>query len=309
MRASGVTLFCGAALVAACGLDAMGSLSDPTLPGPTRDATVETEGPLAEDGGADAIVDSSAVLDATFDVVPLPADAGAPAIYAVSGRSWTYRPDNGNWSGGTQFPSGGCPVLDDLAADVNGTVYATGNGATQLFRYDPVAISCVPIGGTGTYTTSLGFAPRGTIDPIADVLVGYRANGDYVRIDTTTGAVVVVTAGAAQGRAIADVVNVGLEGFVAVGSGNGCGATACLWRISLATGQLLTAAPIGAYPATRPVTALAHWGGQIFAFTDDDEIWRSTPTNPGGATSVSGHPSFFDVAYRGAASRVNAPTQ
>src|SRR4051812_11621542 len=82
------------AMSAACGLDAIGSLIEGAADG-TRDAATEGTPPVTSDDAAvppdDAAPD--APIDVGPDVPPLPTDAGAPAVYPVSGRAWVFHPD------------------------------------------------------------------------------------------------------------------------------------------------------------------------------------------------------------------------
>lgn len=243
---------------------------------------------------------------------PLPTDPGLPLAYVVSTRFWTFDPTTGAWAGGTPLPTGACPQLDELAVDPFGGLFAVGSNATRLYRVDatnPSSPSCSPIGAGGAgYPQSLAFAPRGTLDPYDEVLVGYAQNGDYVRLDTTTGAITVVTAGALSGMTVGDLVNVGADGYVAV-SGGTCGSGDCVWKISLATGQAIAPGAASAkLPSTTHVTGLAHWAGKLHAFCGPDEVFSFDPGNAAGAVVRGGPPGYTNVVYHGAGSRTIAPT-
>jgi hypothetical protein len=117
-----------------------------------------------------------------------------------------------------------------------------------------------------------------------------------------------VTAGALAGFAVGDVVNVGQKGYVAM-TGGLCGAGDCLWEVALATGAKIGAAPLGTIPSTRHVTALGHWGGKLYAYSEQDEAYRLDPASPATAVLVNGPAGYIMVYYRGAGSRTIAPTQ
>jgi hypothetical protein len=237
----------------------------------------------------------------------LPASPGSPLVYVISTRFWTFNPTTNAWGGGTQLPVNNCPYLDELAVDPFGKVFAVGNGGTQLYHVDPGALTCTAIGAAAAgYPQALSFAPRGTLNPGNEELVGYVANGDYVRLDITSGAVSLVKAGALAGYTVGDLANVGAKGYVAV-TGGACGAGDCILQVSLTTG--LPIGGPGKLPATRHVTALAHWGGKLYAFCERDEVYAIDPANPGAAPKLGGPPNFYNIAFRGAGSRTIAPTQ
>ncbi len=267
---------------------------DPT-PIPTGDGSVE----YVDAGDPDAT--------APFDGGVLPGSPGPPLIYVLSTRLWTFNPVSGQWGGGTSLPANNCPSLDELAVDPYGALFAVGQGGSALYRVDPSALTCTAIGAGGmTYPQALAFAPRGTRNPYVEELVGYGANGDYVRIDRTTGALSLVKAGVFAGYSVGDLINVGMKGYVVL-TGGTCGTGDCLWEVSLATGDKIGAA--ATINAGRQVTGLGHWGGRLYAFGAPDDINRIDPASPGAAVGMNGPPGFTNVAYRGAGSRTIAPTQ
>jgi hypothetical protein len=311
-------------VLSACSLSTIGGLSDqgtgvePTTDGAPRsdaardtDATVDEGGArtdAGDDGGTGEDADASTpIVDAGIDVRPLPADAGPPTALVLSGRLWSYDMPADSWSGGQQLPTGGCPQLDDVAIDAYGNAYAVGNNGASFYSLNPTNVSCSQIGNNGTYPKATTFALRGTLLPFTEALVGYQDNGDYVRIDTTTGSVSVITQGAMAGFTVGDVVNVGTKGY-AVLSGGACGSASCLWEVNLATGMRVGASAIGNFPG-GPVTGLAHWGGKIYGFVNPDQVYRADPTNPGGASGLGGVPNYVSVQFLGAGSNPAAPTQ
>ena len=312
-----------AVFFAACGFDGVGAIPDGEAardqpPGGSEGGVVEGgangdgSSPTQTEGGGVPVLDDAGVVDAAIPHEagpPLPTSPGPPLAYVVSGRFWTFDPTNGAWTGGTALPANDCPALDELAVDPFGVLYAIGNNATALYRVDPTNLTCTAIGAPGSgYPQSLAFAPRGTLDPYFEVLVGYNANGDYVRIDTTTGTLSVVTSAALAGVVVGDLVNVGLKGYVAV-NGGPCGSGDCIWEISLSTGKAVAPGAASAkLPSTTHVTGLAHWAGKLQAFCGPDEVFSFDPGNAAGATPRSGPPGYVNVVYRGAGSRTIAPT-
>jgi hypothetical protein len=314
-----------AGALGACGFDGGGELAAPADAAAVDPARGEA-GTSAFDGGSDldgnftnldgatgandaADADAAAPHDAG---PPLPTDPGLPLAYVVSTRFWTFDPTTGAWAGGTALPAGTCPQLDELAVDPFGGLFAVGSNATRLYRVDatnPSSPSCTAIGAGGAgYPQSLAFAPRGTLEPFDEALVGYTTNGDYVRLDTTTGAIAVVTAGALSGMAVGDLVNVGPDGYVAVNGGS-CGSGDCVWKISLVTGRPISPGAASAkLPSTTHVTGLAHWAGKLQAFCGPDEVFSLDPANAAGAVVRAGPPGYTNVVYHGAGSRTIAPT-
>jgi hypothetical protein len=313
--------------LAACGFDGLGpsptpssseappvspSASAPGAPTSDLDAGTITEvepPPLLDPAEGGAAVDAAAPYDAgsVFDAGPLPTSPGPPVIYAVSAaRFWTLNPTNGAWGGGVLLPNATCPYLDELAVDAFGQVFAIGQSGSRLYRLTG-ALTCTPIGAGGAgYPQALSFAPRGTLNASDEELVGYLANGDYVRVDTQTGILSLVTAGALAGYVVGDIVNFGAKGYALV-SGKSCKVN-CLWEVSLTTGIPVTPAPV-ALPMKNPATALGHWGAKLYAFGAPDEAFAIDLANPAAAKKFAGPPNFVNVLYRGAGSRTIAPTQ
>jgi hypothetical protein len=169
---------------------------------------------------------------------------------------------------------------------------------------DPKDVSCTQVGtGGAPYPRAMSFAPQGTL-ATGEVLVGYRDNGDYVRIDTATGATTVIAPGALSGYTMGDLVNVGATGYAAA-SGGDCGSDSCLWEIDWTDGSRKKKE--GTFQ--HVMSGLAHWGGKLYAFSSPDGTWTSDPTKPDNATAIQGPPGYTNVVYSGAGSRTSAPTK
>lgn len=276
--------------------------TDAAVPDDAADGAVARDASVAPDAA-----DAAPPIDAG---PPLPTDPGTPTVYVVSDRFWTYDPVAGTWAGSTLLPTAGCPTLQELAVDPFGVLFATGNTKAALYRVDPSTLTCVQLGAggaAGSYPDAMTFAPRGTLDPSYEVLVGYQPNGDYVRIDTVTGAIETVTPAALGGFTVGDVMNIGSKGYVVM-TGGSCGTSDCLWEISLATGAKIGATPLGNIPSTVHVNALGQWAGKLYAYAGPDQAFRVDPANPAAATPIGGPPGYIQVNYRGAGSRTIAPT-
>src|SRR5262249_7360553 len=85
-------------------------------------------------------------------------------------------------------PLDGCSSVTDTALDKDSTL--DGTTTTGLYTIDKDTAACTLV-ATGEYPNSLSFVPAGTVDANDEALVGYNGS-DYVRIDTTTGAVTVI---------------------------------------------------------------------------------------------------------------------
>ena len=190
------------ACFAACGYDgvatSLGPANDLRIADASGDASFgdasvdgalirEDDPPPIDVGDASVVYADAGNLEAAtaFDAGPLPTSPGSPLIYVVSTRFWTFDPVSGGWGGGTQLPANGCPSLSELAVDAFGNLFAVGAGSGALYRVNPSTVQCSAIGAGGiSYPQALTFAPRGTLNPSVEELVGYGANGDYVRVDT-----------------------------------------------------------------------------------------------------------------------------
>src|SRR5262249_32943717 len=76
----------------------------------------------------------------------------------------------------------GCTHVADIAVDANSDLYAS--TGTEMYLVATQNARCTKL-AAGTFPNSLSFVPRGTLDPNAEVLVGYQG-ADYLRIDMQT---------------------------------------------------------------------------------------------------------------------------
>jgi hypothetical protein len=312
-----------ASLICACGLSAVGTGGDAPgggddTAGGASDASVHADGSTSSSATGDAMPFSGGEsgagggnTDAGSDAptyVP-PADAGTPILYAASGRFWTLSPTTKTWGGSSQFPTGGCDTLDELAVDAQQRLYGVGNGNLYSIVVngsgDP---TCTRIANGNTYPQALAFAPGGVLDATQEVLVGFQSNGDYVRIDVGTGMVKVITSNALAGKTAGDIVNVGNVAYAAISDNAGCSNNSCLYTFDWKTGAL-SATSLGNFPTSKTVTGLAHWGGVLFAFADSDVAMTSGPAAPASAATFNGPNGYTGVAYHAAASTSIAPTK
>jgi hypothetical protein len=195
----------------------------------------------------------------------------------------------------------GCGAVLDIALDANSNMFATSDGG--LFRVDLATAACTKI-ADGTYPNSLSFVPKGTVDPNAEALVGYQDNNDYIRIDTTTGAIATVgSLGNVAYHSSGDIVSViGGPTYLSV-QGDSC--DDCLVEVNPATGAVVKEwGSLG-----RPdVYGLAFWAGSVYGFDDGGDLFEVTFSGDRlTATDVPIPDKAQDLQFAGAGSTTSAP--
>ncbi len=196
----------------------------------------------------------------------------------------------------------GCTQIIDIALDEASTLYAV--SFTGLYVVDKLTAKCTPI-ATGSYPNSLSFVPKGTVDANAEALVGYEG-GDYVRIDTKTGAKTKI--GALGGGLVSsgDIVSVkGGKAYLTVKGTNACTANDCLVEVDPASGKLVK--NWGSVEHTD-VFGLAFWGGKVYGFDNLGELFEVTFGSAGITTTSIAIPSKPPgLSFWGAGSSTSAP--
>lgn len=177
------------------------------------------------------------------------ADAGAPRpdpndvtiAYAAGIDTIVYAFDR-TTSKFAPLKSTGCPAAEETAVFSDGSVYITSSTSQDLYRWTAAA-GCKSVRIGNRFPFAMGVAPKGTLSATQEVLVGYDG-ADYVRVDTSTGDVAVVTANALGAlRPSGDVTAIGTRGFLAAAQNTGAGAFACaaggdcLVEVDLVTGK------------------------------------------------------------------------
>jgi len=244
--------------------------------------------PLIEGGGGKK--DSSIGPEEDAEVGDTHIPPGTPGrVYAhTKDTLYLYEPVGGDLKEIGKFScldSGNVnDVVIDLAVDRTGTVYATTFG--RFLKVDPITASCTEISkasGTDDYPNALSFVPAGTVDPTKEALVGYAALGtniestDYVRIDTSTGAMTKIgdlnVATGTQYKSSGDLISliqdsnrtfltVKLRGDAGVG-------TDLLAEIDPKTGKVMKV--IGDTKQTD-IFGLGYWAGKGYGFSDNGRI-------------------------------------
>jgi hypothetical protein len=169
----------------------------------------------------------------------------------------------------------GCDTVIDIALDKDGNMFGTTFGG--FYKIDKATAACTHI-ANGSYPNSLSFVPKGTLDPNVEALVGYDMNNNYIRIDTTTGAITVVGAGVltpyASSGDVVSVIGGGTYLTVTGGPQGNCGD--CIVQVNPKTGAVMK--NIG-HLAYGSVFGLAFWGGSAYGFSDSGPVFKIDLTN------------------------------
>lgn len=217
----------------------------------------------------------------------------------------------------------------DIAVDRTGNMYGTSDyGFLKISAVDATCSYIArPDGGTSSYPNSLAFMPIGTVDDTKEALVGYgfdsnRNATDFLRIDTTTGAITKIGnlnpngAGAAgqqtQYRASGDIIGLsrgGNRAFLTVKETVADGGTANTDGFD----QLAEVNPkTGAYKSIVGSTGLkdlygvGQWAGQAYGFSFTGDVVK-VDLETGRAVRVAIDVGF-PVKWFGAGVTTVAPT-
>lgn len=192
----------------------------------------------------------------------------------------------------------GCTYVADIALDESSTIYAS--TGSELFFVETNTARCTRI-AAGKFPNSLSFVPKGTIDQDRETLVGFQG-GDYVKIDTKSGAVTKIGSIGGGLESSGDIVSAkGGKTFVTV-TGPSC--DDCLVEVDPATGKL---AKNWGSIGQKDVFGLAFWAGELYAFTNAGQLFLITLANDKLETKpipVTNAPEKF----WGAGSTTSAPT-
>lgn len=265
-----------AALAALAALSCANSSKDP----------FESDGPAA-DGGAAFATEASR-----------PDPTGAGEVFGHSDNT-LYRVDTISRTVTEVGAFNGCTNINDIALDESSSIYAS--TGTELFYVETNTGNCTRI-STGTFPNSLSFVPAGTVESNREALVGFQG-GDYVKIDTKSGAVEKLGSIGDGLESSGDVVSAkGGKTYVTV-RGKGCTDSDCLIEIDPTTGALTkNHGPIG----KTQVFGLAFWGGELYAFTNAGELVLITLDS--GKLEAKPIPiTNGPTTFRGAGSTTSAP--
>jgi len=163
-----------------------------------------------------------------------------------------------------------CSQVLDIALDKDSHLYGT--TSSGLWSINRASAQCSPI-ATGSYPNSLSFVPAGTLDPNVEALVGYD-QGDYVRIDPTTGTKSTVGQIGGGLASSGDIVSVKGGGTYLTVKGPNC--NDCLIEVNPATGAMVKS--FGEVGHTD-VFGLAFWAGAAYGFDDSGELFEIDLSN------------------------------
>ncbi len=241
---------------------------------------------------------------------------GAAIVTEVFGHSGTtlYRldPETNVVSTVGDFTNCGDNSVLDIALDKDSNLWATKRD--RLYRVDRTNANCTLVNDLGTngYPDSLSFVPEGTVDANVEALVGY-VNADYVRIDTTTGAITVITPNALTGGVISsgDIVSV-IDGgtYLTVKDdfsqpGDICNDRDCIVQINPTTGAITKDFGDVGYD---DVFGLAFWGGKAYGFSKEGVLFEVTfGTNNVASTEVPFPSAPPGLEFFGAGSATSVP--
>jgi hypothetical protein len=238
---------------------------------------------------------------------------GAPQIAEVFGHSedTLYKLNPDTKAVGVIGAFTGCEVtgsangIQDLAADKDSQLYAASH--LGLYRVDKSTAACTKI-ASGDYPNSLSFVPAGTLDPNAEALVGYvidpNDKNQYVRIDTTTGAISNVGQPWAEDYVSSgDIVSVKEGPTYLTIKGGDCTPFDCLAEINPQTGKLVK--NYGQIDGYSKVFGLAFWAGSSYGFTSNGQLFElKIMGNALITTAISTPPG---LVFWGAGSTTSAP--
>lgn len=197
--------------------------------------------------------------------------------------------------------SGCTNSIIDIALDAESRMYGT--AFSSLWSIDRKTGQCTRI-ASGNYPTSLSFVPAGTVDPDEEALVGF-VDDEYIRIDTTTGAV--TSLGTLTGGLVSsgDMVSViGGSSYLTV-SGPGCETSDCIIEIDPVDGSVLR----NFGPLTyREVFGLAFWAGRAYGFARNGTLFEIGFPPTGVSTVAIPIPNApSNLEFYGAGSTTSAP--
>ncbi|MBI2896859.1 MAG: PQQ-like beta-propeller repeat protein [Deltaproteobacteria bacterium] len=247
-------------------------------------------------GGQDASLDLDAGTDAHVmpDAAPVEDDVLVWAHSADTLFSFEPRTDRVTSIGPFRTAEGdAAPQMTDLAVDSAGELYACSNDA--LFAVDPET-------ATTTWITDfdveadvrfygLTFLPEGVLDPGVEVLVGATSNGDYYRIDESTGATELIGRFSDDYGLSGDIVSVEDAGTFATVKRDDLD-TDVLVQLDPESGEV---DPIGTGIGFTNLFGLAYFRQRLYGFSSRGElIWIDIDTGEGSiVTDETGSDQFW----------------
>ncbi len=245
---------------------------------------------------------------------PGPSDAGmfvgdvaAPTLEAVvygQSADTLYRLDPTTKAVTVVGAFEGCGTVLDIALDSASKMYGT--TSDTLWTIDRFTAKCTAIAKGSDYPNSLSFVPKGTLDPNGEALVGYKGS-DYVRIDTTTGAVTKIGQIGSGLSSSGDIVSVKGGATYLTVKGTACNSRNgdCLIEVDPATGALKNN---WGNINHADVFGLAFWAGTVYGFDQLGELFEvSFKDGKVSATDLVIPKAPDGLSFFGAGSTTSAP--
>ncbi len=231
-------------------------------------------------GPADAATDSDAIVPVLQD-----------KVYAHS-ASTLFEVDPNDLSvtvvGDFQWPSGSLgEQMTDIALDEDGAM--VGVSFSAVYSVDKSTAVCTFLANlqTGMYN-GLSWVEGVGVDPNTKTLVGVNTDGDYIKIDPSTGSSTTIGAYGGGLGSSGDLVYVRGAGAFATASSLSY-STDVLVSVNAGTGQATVIGETG----FDAIWGLAYWGGTIFGFTDGGQFITIDPATGQGTLVESTAYSFW----------------
>jgi hypothetical protein len=187
-------------------------------------------------------------------------------VYAHSDGT-LYRMDANSKQIAVVGPFSGCDDVIDIAIDSSSNAYVT--SYSGLYTVNLTTAACTLIASGASYPNSLSFVPKGTLDPNVEALVGY-VGSEYIRIDTTSGAITNIGTLSGEYTSSGDIVSVINGGSFLTVKGGSENCSDCLLQINPTTGDLVQ--NYGSVNHTD-VFGLAFWAGTAYGFDNGGKVF------------------------------------
>lgn len=235
------------------------------------------------------------------DAPPPPTDVPV-RIYAHNSNT-LFRLDPTTFEVMEVGPMTGCSGVVDIAVNGDNQIFGSGsadNQGTGVLSIDADTGAC-SLAVSGGFANALSFVPKGVLHPDKEMLVSYGlvdGVSQYVSIDPDTGVVTGIGPVPEGYGSSGDIVSV--EGGGTYWSAYGpC--MDCLVELNPQTGAIIRDWGSLGYGG---VWGLAYWGGVVYGFTSQGEVFRVSFANDTISTTLV---DTAGVSFYGAGSTTNAP--
>jgi hypothetical protein len=250
-------------------------------------AGAAASGGLGGSGAGGAASSSSGAAGGAGGIGIEPIDAGSDAtapltpVYASSvDHLYRFDPATNQLTDVGVF-AGCVGDVRDLAMSKDGKLYAGGYGG--FYEVDALTATCSEISGN-PMPAGMAFVPPGTVDPVAEVLVG-GDDGHFFRIDVVAGTLSPLGDLPMPVIISGDLTAIG-DTIYMTSAAPAC--IDCLAQVEPASGGYLSIGPVG----YEQIYGVASQGTKIFGFTGDGVVLSIDPvTGQGTDLGVEGGPS------------------